>query len=125
MRISDGSSDVCSSDLRGAGPDRPRPRHRHRPLARHRRAQVATRRRLVRMTFATSSALSGVLGSIPSPEISFIQLGPVRIYFYALCIIVGIIAATLLTNARLTRRGAEPWVVIDIALLAEIGRAHV
>lgn len=70
------------------------------------------------MTFATSSALSGVLGSIPSPEISFIQLGPVRIYFYALCIIVGIIAATLLTNARLTRRGAEPWVVIDIALLA-------
>jgi prolipoprotein diacylglyceryl transferase len=70
------------------------------------------------MTFATSSALSGVLGSIPSPDISFLQLGPVRIYFYALCIIVGIIAATLLTNARLTRRGAEPWIVIDIALLA-------
>ncbi|TFV82217.1 prolipoprotein diacylglyceryl transferase [Microbacterium sp. dk485] len=70
------------------------------------------------MTFAPSSALSGVLGSIPSPEISYIDLGPLRIHFYALCIIVGIIAATLLTNARLTRRGAEPWVVIDIALLA-------
>ncbi|MCK6065281.1 MULTISPECIES: prolipoprotein diacylglyceryl transferase [Microbacterium] len=70
------------------------------------------------MTFAPSSALSGVLGSIPSPEISYIDLGPLRIHFYALCIIVGIIAAMLLTNARLTRRGAEPWVVIDIALLA-------
>ncbi|KAA9154894.1 prolipoprotein diacylglyceryl transferase [Microbacterium lushaniae] len=70
------------------------------------------------MTFAPSSALSGVLGSIPSPEISFIDLGPLRIHFYALCIITGIVAAVLLTNARLTRRGAEPWVVIDIALLA-------
>lgn len=43
--------------------------------------------------------------------------GPV-IYIYALCIMTGIIVATLWTNARLTKRGAEPWVVIDIALLA-------
>jgi prolipoprotein diacylglyceryl transferase len=70
------------------------------------------------MTFASSSALRGVLASIPSPEIRFIDLGPLRIHFYALCIIAGIIAAVLLTNHRLTRRGAEPWVVIDIALLA-------
>lgn len=37
---------------------------------------------------------------------------------YALCILVGIVAAVLLTNARLTRRGAEPWIVLDIALFA-------
>ncbi len=70
------------------------------------------------MTFALSSAASGVLASIPSPTISFVDLGPLRIHFYALCIVAGIIVALLLTNARLTRRGAEKWVVIDICLLA-------
>jgi prolipoprotein diacylglyceryl transferase len=70
------------------------------------------------MTFAPSSALNGVLASIPSPPVSYIDLGPLRIHFYALCIIAGIIVATLLTNWRLTKRGAEPWVVIDIALIA-------
>ncbi len=70
------------------------------------------------MTFALSSAASGVLSSIPSPSISYVDLGPLRIHFYALCIVAGIIVAVLLTNARLTRRGAEKWVVIDICLLA-------
>jgi len=70
------------------------------------------------MTFAPSSALNGVLASIPSPPISSFPLGPLTIHFYALCIIAGIIAATLLTNHRLTKRGAEPWVVIDIILIA-------
>nr|WP_130484807.1 prolipoprotein diacylglyceryl transferase [Microcella putealis] len=37
---------------------------------------------------------------------------------YALCILLGIVAAVLLTNARLSRRGAEPWIVLDIALFA-------
>lgn len=54
--------------------------------------------------------------SLPSPEISFVQLGPVRIYFYALCILAGIIVATLVTNLRLTKRGAEPWIVIDFVV---------
>ncbi|MFM2719012.1 prolipoprotein diacylglyceryl transferase [Microbacterium mcarthurae (nom. nud.)] len=70
------------------------------------------------MTFALSSAAAGALASIPSPSISYIDLGPLRIHFYALCIIAGIIVAVFLTNARLTRRGAEKWVVIDICLLA-------
>ena len=70
------------------------------------------------MTFALSSAASGVLASIPSPTISYVDLGPLRIHFYALCIVAGIIVALFLTNARLTRRGAEKWVVIDICLLA-------
>ena len=66
-----------------------------------------------------SSAL-GVALSIPSPDISYVDLGPLRIHFYALFIITGIVAATLITNARLTKRGAEPWVVLDIALPAVI-----
>ena len=59
-----------------------------------------------------------VVASIPSPGVSYFDIGPLRIHFYALCIILGIIVAVFLTNARLTKRGAEPWVVIDICLLA-------
>ncbi|MEJ1092684.1 prolipoprotein diacylglyceryl transferase [Microbacterium istanbulense] len=61
---------------------------------------------------------AGVLTSIPSPPVSSFQIGGLTIHFYALCIIAGIIAATLMTNYRLTKRGAEKWVVIDIAILA-------
>jgi prolipoprotein diacylglyceryl transferase len=42
----------------------------------------------------------------------------VNIYAYALCILAGIVAAVMLTNRRLTLRGAEPWVTLDIALFA-------
>jgi prolipoprotein diacylglyceryl transferase len=61
---------------------------------------------------------ASVVASIPSPSISYFDIGPLRIHIYALCIITGIIVAVLWTNRRLTKRGAEPWVVIDIALLA-------
>lgn len=71
------------------------------------------------MIHAAQSLLAqGVVASIPSPSVSSFQLGPLTVHFYALCIIAGIIVAVLLTNHRLTKRGAEPWVVIDIALLA-------
>lgn len=64
------------------------------------------------------SAAASVVTSIPSPSINSFSLGPLTIHFYALCIILGIILAVLITNHRLTKRGAEPWVVIDISLLA-------
>lgn len=35
---------------------------------------------------------------------------------YAICILLGIVAAVLLTNARLNRRGAERWIIIDLAI---------
>ncbi|WP_066519240.1 prolipoprotein diacylglyceryl transferase [Curtobacterium ammoniigenes] len=41
-----------------------------------------------------------------------------RIQSYAVCILLGIIAAVVLTNVRLARRGAEPWVIVDIAIWA-------
>ena len=56
--------------------------------------------------------------SIPSPDLSSLTVGPLTIHFYALCILAGIVVAALMTNHRLTKRGAEPWVVIDISLLA-------
>jgi len=46
--------------------------------------------------------------------------GSLRIHAYAICILVGIIAAVLITNHRLTRRGAEKGIVIDVAIWAVI-----
>ena len=39
------------------------------------------------------------------------------IHTYALCILAGILVAADLTNSRLTARGAEPWIIIDIGIL--------
>lgn len=74
--------------------------------------------------------------SIPSPpdEWRFFELGSwihswlpawpeawtLPIHLYALIILVGILAAVALTNHRLTRRGAEPWIIVDIALWAVV-----
>ena len=44
--------------------------------------------------------------------------GSLRIHAYAICILVGIVAAVLLTNKRLVDRGAERWVVVDVAIFA-------
>ncbi|MFM1951003.1 MAG: hypothetical protein RL418_690, partial [Actinomycetota bacterium] len=58
------------------------------------------------------------LTSIPSPEISYIDLGPIRIHFYALFILTGIVIASFLADSRLVRRGAERGLFLDIALWA-------
>ncbi len=58
------------------------------------------------------------LTSIPSPDISYIDLGFARIHFYALFILTGIVIATALADYRLARRGAEKGVMLDVALWA-------
>jgi prolipoprotein diacylglyceryl transferase len=75
--------------------------------------------------------------SIPSPPKSwadiYISLGwihniipafsatyRVDIKTYALCLLAGIIAAVIMTGRRLTARGAEPGVVLDIAIPAVV-----
>lgn len=63
-------------------------------------------------------SLTTLVMSIPSPEISFLELGPFRIHFYALFILTGIIAALVLTEARLRTRGGESGVALDISLWA-------
>ena len=54
--------------------------------------------------------------SIPSPDISYVELGPLRVHFYALFILSGVVAAVWLTSRRLNQRGGPPDVVLDIAL---------
>jgi prolipoprotein diacylglyceryl transferase len=60
------------------------------------------------------------LTSIPSPDPAWasFQLGPLTIHTYALCILAGIIAAVIITQRRLSRRGAENGVVLDIIIWA-------
>jgi len=70
------------------------------------------------VTFSSVVAVIPSPLSIPSPGISSFPVGPLTIHIYALCILAGIVVAAIMTNRRLTRRGAEPWVVIDICLLA-------
>lgn len=55
---------------------------------------------------------------IPSPARGVWHLGPVPIRAYALCIIVGIIAALLIGDRRWQARGGEPGIIYDIALWA-------
>lgn len=61
----------------------------------------------------------GILhAAIPSPDISYIDLGPLRIHFYALFILAGIAIATALTARRMQRTGAPAGAALDIALWA-------
>ncbi|MEV4809953.1 prolipoprotein diacylglyceryl transferase [Micromonospora avicenniae] len=56
--------------------------------------------------------------ALPSPTTAVWQLGPLPVRAYALCIIVGILVACLVTEYRLRRRGVAPGAVLDIAVWA-------
>lgn len=56
--------------------------------------------------------------SIPSPEIQYFDIGPLRVHIYALCILAGIALATWMTDVRLTKRGGQRGAVLDIILWA-------
>jgi prolipoprotein diacylglyceryl transferase len=58
------------------------------------------------------------LASIPSPSQSVVHLGPLPLRAYALCIVVGIVLACVITERRLRARGAPVWTVLDIAVWA-------
>jgi prolipoprotein diacylglyceryl transferase len=79
----------------------------------------------------TTSISSTTSGGIPSPDPSLasFNLGEwlrgigldwfpwdLTIHAYAICILIGIVLAVVVTNHRLTKRGGESWVVIDIAI---------
>jgi prolipoprotein diacylglyceryl transferase len=63
-------------------------------------------------------AVLAPLAEIPSPTQSVWHLGPVPIRAYALCIVLGIVAACAVTEIRMRRRGAPEWAVLDIAVWA-------
>ena len=49
----------------------------------------------------------------------FVPEGQVlNIHSYALCILAGIILAVIVTDRRLRKRGAEPWVLLDVIIWA-------
>jgi len=62
--------------------------------------------------------------SIPSPDEAWRTLEipifglTLNIQMYALCILAGIVLATIITSRRLTKRGAEPGIVLDVVLWA-------
>jgi prolipoprotein diacylglyceryl transferase len=58
------------------------------------------------------------LASLPSPDTSVWRLGPLPIRAYALCIVLGIVIACVVTDRRLRRRGVAPGVILDIAVWA-------
>jgi prolipoprotein diacylglyceryl transferase len=58
------------------------------------------------------------LASLPSPSVSALNLGPLTIHFYALCIIVGIVVAVWLGERRFVQLGGAPGVVTDVAYWA-------
>ncbi|MFD0786526.1 prolipoprotein diacylglyceryl transferase, partial [Micromonospora azadirachtae] len=66
------------------------------------------------MTIASMSPQA----ALPSPTTAVWQLGPLPVRAYALCIIVGILVACLVTEYRLRRRGVAPGAVLDIAVWA-------
>ena len=66
------------------------------------------------MTLASLSPLA----AIPSPDTAVWQLGPVPLRAYALCIVAGIVIASVVTEMRLRRRGVAPGAVFDIAMWA-------
>ena len=59
-----------------------------------------------------------IISAIPSPEVSYIELGPLRLHFYALFILAGIVIALILTESRLRTRGADAGIALDISLWA-------
>ena len=62
--------------------------------------------------------MNHIVTSIPSPTISYFDVGPFRVHFYALLILTGIVLAVIIANSRLTKRGAQSGIVLDIALWA-------
>jgi prolipoprotein diacylglyceryl transferase len=59
-----------------------------------------------------------ILNSIPSPDVSSFELGPIRVHFYALFILIGIAFAIWIGSRRFKQRGGQAGMILDIALWA-------
>ena len=59
-----------------------------------------------------------IVAAIPSPTTSVWHLLGLPVRAYALCIVVGIVAAVLIMEQRMRSRGAAPWASLDIAVWA-------
>lgn len=61
---------------------------------------------------------TAVFGAIPSPSGSSISIGPLELRAYGLMIALGVLAAVMLSQKRLTARGGDPEVISTIAMWA-------
>jgi len=55
---------------------------------------------------------------IPTPSHSAVAFGPFTIHFYAICILVGVIAAMVIGRTRYSRHGGNPDEITDVAIFA-------
>jgi prolipoprotein diacylglyceryl transferase len=63
------------------------------------------------ITIPIGQWLHGLIAAIPADQV-------IAVHTYALCILAGIIFATVVTSRRLSARGAEPGVVLDVIIWA-------
>ncbi|HWH14134.1 MAG TPA: prolipoprotein diacylglyceryl transferase [Miltoncostaeaceae bacterium] len=63
-----------------------------------------------------AGGLQALAASIPAPPGRAIELGPLTIRAYALCVIAGIAVGTWLTLRRWRARGGDPDLVFEVAL---------
>lgn len=59
-----------------------------------------------------------MFAAVPSPSQSSFEVGPLTFHFYALCIILGVVAAVFIGNRRYVELGGKPGVVGDVAVFA-------
>jgi prolipoprotein diacylglyceryl transferase len=62
--------------------------------------------------------MTGYLATIPSPSQGVWHIGPFPLRAYAVCILLGIVAACAITEVRLRHRGAPNWLTLDVAIFA-------
>ena len=62
--------------------------------------------------------LATVVASLPSPGFSTLELGPLTLRMYGLCIALGVIAAVVISSKRWEARGGNPDDIGTIALWA-------
>jgi prolipoprotein diacylglyceryl transferase len=60
--------------------------------------------------------MHAVLASIPSPDSSTIEIGPISIHFYGLTLLVAIAAAVAIGGFRWTRRGGDWDLIFRVAV---------
>ena len=60
--------------------------------------------------------MRAALASIPAPSVRDLELGPLDIRLYALCILAGVVVATWLTMRRWKEQGGDPDLVLEVAL---------
>ena len=58
------------------------------------------------------------LASLPGPFSGIWRLGPVAVHWYAVCVVLGILALLWIAERRYRTVGGKPWLIVDLATLA-------